>query len=61
MIEKIFRFYDEKLDVVPVVRRAPNAKELPPNGTFIPTIDFNSPQELANYIKKVGENETLYK
>lgn len=60
LTEKVYRFFNQNIDIIPVVRGPPNIKELLPNGTFIPTIDFKTPQELAFYLKTIGENETLY-
>ncbi|KAG2469957.1 FUT7 fucosyltransferase, partial [Polypterus senegalus] len=48
---------------VPVVLGPPrsNYEEFVPPGSFIHVEDFSSTKELAEYLKKVAKNETLYK
>ena len=58
--EKVFNVYNDGVDIIPIVRGAPNIKGLLPNGTFISTLDFNSPKELAKYLKMISLNETKY-
>lgn len=58
--EKLFRNYDGGFNFIPVVRGAPNVKQLLPANTFISSNDFKSPEELARFLKVVGSNETKY-
>jgi hypothetical protein len=44
----------------PVVRGAPNVKELIPPKTFISTQDYKSPADLAKHLKEIGSNEATY-
>ena len=58
--EKYFNQIRDDNDLVPVVRGAPNVGEYLPPGTYIDTNDFSSPKELAEYLIRVGSDETLY-
>ncbi|XP_076087656.1 glycoprotein 3-alpha-L-fucosyltransferase A-like [Mytilus galloprovincialis] len=58
--EKAYRFYQDGFDLIPVYRGAPNIRNILPKGTFISSLDFSSPKELALYLKHVGSNESLY-
>ncbi|CAG2237671.1 FUT-1 [Mytilus edulis] len=58
--EKAYRFYQDGIDLIPVYRGAPNIRNILPEGTFISSLDFSSPKELALYLKHVGSNESLY-
>ena len=59
MTEKIFRTIN--VGAVPVYLGAPNIKEwLPDPNLVILVDDFESPAELAKYIKQVDNNATLY-
>ncbi|XP_052098685.1 glycoprotein 3-alpha-L-fucosyltransferase A-like [Mytilus californianus] len=58
--EKAFRLYQEDFEIIPVYRGAPNVKDILPTGTFISTLDFKSPRELAVYLKYVADNESVY-
>ncbi|XP_071122910.1 4-galactosyl-N-acetylglucosaminide 3-alpha-L-fucosyltransferase 9-like [Mytilus edulis] len=58
--EKAFRLYKDDFNIVPVIRGAPNVKDILPNGTFISTLDFNSPKQLALYLRDVAFNKTKY-
>ncbi|XP_063412060.1 glycoprotein 3-alpha-L-fucosyltransferase A-like [Mytilus trossulus] len=58
--EKAYRFYQDGFDLIPVYRGAPNIRNILPKGTFISSLDFSSPKELASYLKHVGSDENLY-
>ena len=58
--EKLFRLFNDDTDFVPVVRGAPNVKAMFPASTLISTVDYNSPEELAHYLKELGANKTTY-
>ena len=58
--EKLYRLYADNYHIVPVVRGAPNVKEIMPSNTGITTSDFKSPKDLATYLQKVGRNEFMY-
>ncbi|XP_076113961.1 4-galactosyl-N-acetylglucosaminide 3-alpha-L-fucosyltransferase 9-like [Mytilus galloprovincialis] len=58
--EKAFKLYKGDYDIVPVIRGAPNIKDILPKGTFISTSDFKSPKTLALYLWNIGQNETKY-
>lgn len=48
------------IDLNPIVRGAPNAKDYLPNNTYVQTSDFKSPQTLAAFLKTIGSDETRY-
>ncbi|XP_062615714.1 glycoprotein 3-alpha-L-fucosyltransferase A-like [Saccostrea cucullata] len=58
--EKLFNVFLGNLDLIPVINGPKNVAEYIPNGTFISTLDFSSPKALANKLKKIGSNETLF-
>lgn len=58
--EKVFNLYAYNLSIIPVVNGPPQASEYLPNGTFINALDFTSPESLANKLKTIGSDETLY-
>ena len=58
--EKLYDLFKDDTDVVPVVRGAPNVKAMFPANTLILSVDYNSPEELAHYLKELGANETTY-
>lgn len=60
MTEKISTIYLDDMDFIPVVRGAPNASNYLPKNTYVSTRDFKTPKELAEYLKNLGRNETLY-
>ena len=60
MTEKVFDLYTEGVDMLPVIRGAPNSKLYLPNDTFIYTSDFKSASHLAEYLKKLGNDEQKY-
>ena len=58
--EKLFRLYNTNFNIIPVVRGAPNVKELLPPNTFISTLDYKSPADLAKHLKEIGSSEVTY-
>jgi hypothetical protein len=46
--------YNTNFNIIPVVRGAPNVKELLPPNTFISTLDYKSPADLAKHLKEIG-------
>lgn len=58
--EKAFDIYKKGNTMIPVVRGAPNAESFLPKGTFISTKDFESPKQLAKYLKMIGSSEKLF-
>ncbi|XP_052077328.1 glycoprotein 3-alpha-L-fucosyltransferase A-like [Mytilus californianus] len=60
LTEKIFHLYRDNIDIIPVVRGAPNTVEHLPNNTFVLVSDFKSPKDLADRLKIIGGNEALY-
>ncbi|CAC5393352.1 FUT-1 [Mytilus coruscus] len=60
MTEKIFSIYGDDVNIIPIVRGAPNVRQYLPVNTYILTSDFASPLKLANFLKMVGNNETSY-
>lgn len=58
--EKAFDIYENYNTMIPVVRGAPNAESFLPNGTYVSTSKFQSPEDLAKYLKLIGSSEWLY-
>ena len=58
--EKVFGMYENNNMMIPVVRSAPNVAQFLPNGTYIQTSKFSSPEKLAEYLKKVGSSEEMF-
>jgi hypothetical protein len=58
--EKYYFIYLYDMPLIPVVRGAFNGKSYLPEGAFIDANDFDSPKNLADYLKRVGDNETEY-
>ncbi|CAG2238507.1 FUT-1 [Mytilus edulis] len=58
--EQAYWFYQDGFDLILVNRGAPNARNILPKGTYITTLDFSSPKELALYLKHVGRDKRLY-
>jgi hypothetical protein len=52
--------YNTNFNIIPVVRGAPNVKELLPPNTFISTLDYKSPADLAKHLKEIGSSEVTY-
>ena len=48
------------LNVIPVVRGAANYSLHVPKQWYINANDFNRPRDLADYLRKVGSNYTLF-
>ena len=58
--EKVFKILHDEIRVVPIVRGAgPYHKYLPP-GSYIDVADFSTPKDLADYLYKLDNNDTLY-
>ncbi|CAC5410820.1 FUT-1 [Mytilus coruscus] len=60
LTEKIANLYTTSRNCIPIFRGAPNARDCLPLKTYISTADFESPQKLAAFLKKIGSNETRY-
>ena len=58
--EKLFNFFFHDLPMIQIVYGAPNLHEYIPKGTFINVMDYNSPNELAKDLMRIGSNETIY-
>ena len=58
--EKVFKIFDDDVTTVPVVRGYGPYKELLPPHSYIDVADFSTPRELANYLKELDANDTLY-
>ena len=56
--EKFFRFL--RRDVVAVALGAANYLNFVPNGTFIDVREFGSPEKLANFLRILDEDDSLY-
>ncbi|KAI0217044.1 Alpha-(1,3)-fucosyltransferase C [Lamellibrachia satsuma] len=56
--EKAYRILE--LDVVPVVLGHSKYSDMLPPHSFIDVHDYKSPKELAEYLKMLNENDTLY-
>ena len=56
--EKFFKYFN--YDTILVVRGGADYKKLLPRNTFIDTAEFKSFKHLVDYIKDVGNNQTLY-
>ncbi len=47
--------------MVPLVIGARNVSRVAPPGSYIHVMDYSSPKELADYIRLLDRNDTLYK
>ena len=56
--EKFFKVLN--LDVVPIVFGGANYSEIAPEKSYINAAGFESPKELANYLKYLDQNNTAY-
>ena len=56
--EKIFEAFEA--GVLPVWMGTRDVVKVVPNGSYIDVADFNTPDDVANYLKLVLEDETLY-
>ena len=56
--EKIFQAM--QAGVLPVYMGTVDVANIIPKGSYIDVADFNTPKDVANYLKKVLENEALY-
>ena len=57
--EKIYDAFEA--GVLPVYMGTRDVAEAVPKGSYIYVSDFKTPQDVANYLKKVIRNETLYR
>ncbi|XP_062618841.1 glycoprotein 3-alpha-L-fucosyltransferase A-like [Saccostrea cucullata] len=58
--EKLYHIYLLDLPIIPVVRGTMTGKEYIPAETYIDTLDFITPKDLADTLKKIGNNKTQY-
>ncbi|CAN8006880.1 unnamed protein product, partial [Ixodes hexagonus] len=56
--EKLFRALDYAM--IPVVFGGANYSEMAPPGSYIDALNFRTPGDLAEYLKQVTKNATLY-
>ena len=60
MKEKVFKILEDHIFTVPLVRGSGPYKDLLPPGSYIDAGDFASPLRLAQYLKQLDKNDTLY-
>lgn len=58
--EKLYSLYREHALIIPVINGPQDAGKYLPKGTYINSLDFNSPKEMAEKLKQIGSNETEY-
>ena len=58
--EKLFNLYTHDLNIIPVVNGPREAAEYLPKETFLSAMNFSSPKDLAETLKTIGSNESLY-
>lgn len=58
--EKLYYIYELDFPILPVVRGALTGKTYIPNGTYIDTLDFKTPKDLAKILKEIGNNKSKY-
>lgn len=58
--EKLYSLYREHAHIIPVINGPQDAGTYLPKGTYINSLDFNSPKEMAEKLKQIGSNETEY-
>ena len=56
--EKLFKALN--LDVIPVVLGGADYKSITPPNSVINALEFETPKQLAQFLKFVASNETLY-
>ena len=56
--EKFFEILSH--DIIPVVYGGANYSHIAPHHSYINALDFTSPEELAQYLKLLDSNDTLY-
>lgn len=56
--EKLYKIMD--LDVVPVVMGAANYSSILPKSAYIDVKDYKRPKDLADYLLKLNQSDTLY-
>lgn len=57
--EKFFKLFED-VDVIPVVRGGFNYKKYLPDGIYVDASDFKTPEDLASYLVKLGDNKEEY-
>jgi alpha-1,3-fucosyltransferase len=57
--EKLFNAL--KFEIIPIVMGGADYDQILPQNSYINALNFSSPQYLAQYLKKVSSNYTLYK
>ncbi|XP_059176631.1 4-galactosyl-N-acetylglucosaminide 3-alpha-L-fucosyltransferase FUT5-like [Physella acuta] len=57
--EKFFKLFHD-VDVIPVVRGGADYKSFFPPKTFVDAADFDTPEELAVYLRKLSQDKQLY-
>ena len=60
LTEKVFNNFLDNNNMIYVARGAPNLHEFIPKNTVIYTSNFRSPKHLAQFLIKLGSNETEY-
>ena len=60
MTEKIFKVMTDDIFTVPIVYGSGPYKGILPDRSYINTADFSSPRNLAEYLKQLDGNRTLY-
>ena len=58
--EKLFNLFIHDLNIIPVVNGPPQVSEYLPNGTFLSAMDFSSPKALADRLRTIASNDSLY-
>ncbi|XP_061188839.1 3-galactosyl-N-acetylglucosaminide 4-alpha-L-fucosyltransferase FUT3-like [Saccostrea echinata] len=58
--EKLYHIYLLDFPIIPVVRGTMTGKQYIPVKTYIDTLDFKTPRDLAETLKKIGNNKTQY-
>ncbi|RUS70706.1 hypothetical protein EGW08_021538, partial [Elysia chlorotica] len=57
--EKLFNMYED-VDIIPVVRGGAHYSDFVPKDTFIDANDFQSPEELGRYLKRLSRDKARY-
>lgn len=58
--EKLYHIYELDLPILPFVRGTLAGKAYLPNGTYIDTLDFKTPKDLANVLTEIENDKTKY-
>lgn len=59
--EKLYHIYELDLPILPFVRGTLAGKAYLPNGTYIDTLDFKTPKDLANVLTEIENDKTKYR